>query len=101
MIDEKWGLRKEETDDFIDWLMETPQEATEFLRTENGNHFFTFLCEGCGCFGELALPTDTKRFVCPENCGAGYVLWRDPHGDKPAIKCVVKPFFVEKIEQDA
>ncbi len=68
-------------------------KRTEFLRSENGNDIFNFICVGCQSAGELSIPQSAgmQPFGCPEGCGATYVCWRP--GETPVLKCVVQPLF--------
>ena len=75
-------------------------EETTFVKTENANHCFLFRCNGCDCLGTLEIPVETRRFSCPEDCGAVYVLWFDSLLRTPAIKCVVCPVFVDDGEEE-
>jgi hypothetical protein len=61
---------------------------------KDGDHFL-FTCEGCRAHGTLTVPPGTKRFKCPEDCGAIYVPWVD--GNKPKLMCVVKPVLFETV----
>ena len=79
---------------------ENMAEETTFVRTKNNKHHFLFRCDGCRCLGSLEIPIETRRFNCPEECGASYVLWNDPLRNSPAIMCVVCPVFVEETDED-
>jgi len=65
-----------------------------FKETKDGMDWFDFVCEGCGSEGEIGIlrAEGMKPFGCPEGCGATYVRWY-PTVARPALKCVVKPFF--------
>lgn len=61
---------------------------------------FDFTCEGCGCFGDLAIPlNDNRPIVCPGGCGARYILWKS-FADRFALTCVVCPVFEESESGD-
>jgi hypothetical protein len=67
----------------------------KYLRTEDGNHFYQFICEGCRSEGELGVPADLiyQQIRCPEGCGARYIQWHNPITEKPDLMCVVCPVF--------
>ena len=69
-----------------------------FLEERGGAMFFNFTCPGCGSSGELGIPGDAfnQQVGCPEECGASFVMWRNPlDGNQPALQVVVCPFFVD------
>jgi hypothetical protein len=75
--------------------VEMEPTETAFLHTHDGQNYFTFVCEGCGSYGELAVPEEVNRFACPEGCGAVYIVWMNP---LPSLMCVVKPIFADDDE---
>jgi hypothetical protein len=69
-----------------------------FKETKDGLDYFNFVCEGCGCEGEIGIPRKDgmKPFGCPEGCGATYVRWNPSRSvAEPTLRCVVKPYFRE------
>lgn len=73
----------------------------KYLRTDGAFHYFYFVCEGCGEAGELGVPDDmmSKTVACPEECGAVYIMWKNPLTASPDLKCVVCPVYVGEMEE--
>lgn len=66
----------------------------KLLKSADGNNTYHFICEGCGCEGELTCPNEHAiRIECPENCGASYIQWQNPENNQPDLMCVIRPIF--------
>jgi hypothetical protein len=72
------------------WRLKANME-TQSERSRVGTiTYFDFKCPGCEAEGNLGIDIkDRGQVLCPEGCGASFILWRD--GDVWKLTCVVKP----------